>query len=78
MAEGFAPASLFGIHVNLGFHAIRRHLQREVKGLNAVFEFEGPADQRLDVNLSRAHQGQGARVNVRVPENGFDGGFLGA
>ena len=63
-------------HLDLRFHAVCGHLQCEIECIHTIFEIKGPADQRLHVDLSRAHQRQRARINMRVTEGGLDRGFL--
>jgi hypothetical protein len=42
--------------LNLRFDAVRGHLQREIECIHAILEIKRPADQRLHVDLPRAHQ----------------------
>ena len=43
--------------LNLCFHTIRRHMEREVKRVDALTEFKRPADQGFHIDLTGAHQG---------------------
>ena len=62
--------------LNLHFHAARRHRRSEVERLHGVIKGEFVRDERLHINLSSAHQGKGAREDMRVAENVFDPHFL--
>src|SRR5258708_1391082 len=47
-----SPCALLRAHLNLRFHAIRRHLHRKIERLNAIPKFEGATDQRFHVDLT--------------------------
>src|SRR5580704_4433591 len=62
---------------NLRLHAVRWHLHCEIECVHAILKIKSPANEWLHIDLSRTHQSQRARINMRVTEDGFDGCFLG-
>jgi hypothetical protein len=47
---------LFTGELNLGFNAVRRHVQRKVERVDTLAKFKCPVDQRFHVDLDAQSQ----------------------